>query len=468
MNSNQKNLLIVEDDKHVMKMMKLLLSKEGYIVDTSPDGYEALKMFSNKRYDLVISDVKMPKMDGIQLLRRLLSITRDVPIIIVTAFGTVNDAVEAIKLGASNYITKPVSTEELKLSVKKIFEKQKLVTEVKTLRKELRKNYRLGDIIGKNHRMQELYDLILTISSTNANVIITGETGTGKELVARAIHYSGPRKRKHFVPIVGSALTESILESELFGYEKGAFTGAINRRIGKFEFANGGTLFFDEIGDIPLSTQVKLLRIIQDKKFERVGGNETVNVDVRVIAATHKDLKRMVEEGAFREDLLYRLNVIPIDLPPLRERKEDIPLLVEHFLEKYSIENNKDIKCISQDVLNQFIAYDWPGNVRELQNIIERGVVMAKKDEITTIDLQGNPREISINNIPPVDGGNNKARYAGLKEFINLCEKEYIKTILEKHNGRIETSAGCLGVEVKTLYRKMKKYNMRKGDFRRK
>jgi len=463
MNRNRK-ILIVEDDRQVTKMMKLLLSKEGYDIDTSTNGHDALEMFNNERPDLVITDVKMPMMNGLDLARRLLAISKDVPIIIVTAFGTVKDAVEAIKLGASNYITKPISTQELKLTVKKVFEKQELVTELYTLRKELKKNYRLGDIIGKHHHMQELYDLILTISSTNSNVLITGETGTGKELVARSIHFSGPRQKNHFVPI--AALPESILESELFGYEKGAFTGAIKCKIGKFEFANGGTIFFDEIGDIPLTTQVKLLRIIQERKFERLGGNETISIDVRIIAATHKDLEKMIEEGKFREDLYYRLNVIPIKIPFLRERKEDIPLLIEHFVRKYSMANDKKIKTLSQDVLNSIISYDWPGNVRELQNIIERLVVMARNDEITTADLIKTPLVTPNSNINTVVNDSNEMLDIDLKEFTDNCEKEYIKTILTKNKGRIETSADCLKVGTKTLYRKMKKYNIKKDDFR--
>ena len=466
MNVNRK-ILIVEDDKQVSKMMKLLLSKEGYAIDTSTNGYDALEMFNNSKPDLVITDVKMPMMNGIELSKRLLAISKDVPIIIVTAFGTVKDAVEAIKLGASNYITKPISTQELILTIKKVFEKQKLVAELNTLRKELKKNYGLGDIIGKHHHMQELYDLILAIAPSNSNVLITGETGTGKELVARSIHYSGPRLKKHFVPIAGTSLPESILESELFGYEKGAFTGAIKCKIGKFEFANGGTIFFDEIGDVPLTTQVKLLRIIQEREFERVGGNETISVDVRIIAATHKDLEKMIEEGKFREDLYYRLNVIPINIPSLRERKEDIPLLVEHFVEKYSVANNKEIRGLSQDVLNALISYDWPGNVRELQNIIERVVVMTRNDEITVADLTKTPIEMS-NGIINTNGNNSiKMLDIDLQEFINNCEKEYIKTILEKNKGRIETSAECLRIGTKTLYRKMKKYNIKKDDFRK-
>ncbi|HHT9132825.1 MAG TPA: sigma-54-dependent transcriptional regulator, partial [Candidatus Tripitaka californicus] len=326
MEATRKKILIVEDDEYVLGSVHMLLSKDGYAVSTATNGELALNTCQKEQFDLAIIDLKMPGMDGIQVLKGLKKFSPDTMVIMMTAFGSIQNAVEAMRSGASDYITKPISAEEIKLAVQKVLEKQKLIREIKALRQELEQRYSLNRIIGKSPKMQEVYDLILTVSQADATVLITGETGTGKELVARTIHMHSNRKGKPFVAVNCSAMPESLLESELFGYEKGAFTGATSRRVGKFEFANNGTIFFDETSNMSPSIQSKLLRVLQERELERVGGNEVIKVDVRVIAATNKDLKKELAEGRFREDLFYRLNVFPITLPPLRERTEDTPL----------------------------------------------------------------------------------------------------------------------------------------------
>jgi DNA-binding NtrC family response regulator len=465
--SLRKKILIVEDDEYVLGSISLLLSKDGYEVSTANGGEPALLSAQKEQFDLAIVDLKMPKMDGMEVLKRLKALSPETMVVIMTAFGSIKNAVEAMKLGASDYITKPISAEEIRLTVQKVLEKQKLIREIKALRQELEGRYSLDRIIGKNPKMQELYDSILTVSGTDATVLITGETGTGKELVARSIHIHSARKDKPFVAVNCSALPESLLESELFGYETGAFTGATKRRIGKFEFANGGTIFFDETANISLSIQAKFLRVLQEREFERIGGNESIKVDVKIIAATNKDLKKEMEEGRFREDLYYRLNVFPIFLPPLRERKEDIPLLATFFLKKYSKAMKKEIKEISQEVLNTMMNYHWPGNVRELENLIERAVIMARGDTITYIDLpraklEGPPlKEVRI------DLGDSKIIELTLEEFLSSCEKTYIEKLLEKNRGKIELSAKEAEIDIKTFYRKMKKYLLTKETFKK-
>lgn len=473
MGISKKKILIVEDNEYVLESIKLLLSKEGYDVATASDGLAAIELFKNGQYDLVIADIKMPQMDGMELLQRLKSESPDISVIIMTAFGSIKNAVEAMKMGASDYITKPISSEEIKLVIQKVFEKQDLVTEVKTLREELEGRYKLDNIIGKNQKMQEIYDLILNVSLTDATVLIMGETGTGKELVAKSMHFNSGRKNKPFVPINCSALPETLLESELFGHEQGAFTGAVKQRLGKFELANGGTIFFDEIGDLPPSIQTKLLRVLQEKEFERVGGNQTIKVDVRILAATNKDLSIAIKQGTFREDLYYRINVIPIILPPLRERREDIPLLAAHFLEKCCATLKKDITAISQETMNAMISYSWPGNVRELENCIERAVIMTKDNIITDVNLSKEETSLPVQTgtIAPSDGStvyfdDNRITTLLYEDFISYCEKQYITKTLEKHKGRVGLSAKNAMMDTKTFYRKMKKHAINKKDFK--
>lgn len=382
----------------------------------------------------------------------------------MTAYGSIETAVDAMKKGASDYITKPFPPEELVLIVRNVLEKQSLVDEVRILRKEVEGRYSFGNIIGKSPGMQEVYNLISDVADTDATVLIRGETGTGKELVAKSIHFNSRRKDKIFVSLNCGALPETLLESELFGYEKGAFTGATRQKMGKFEYADGGTIFLDEVGDLSPATQVKLLRVLQERVIERVGGNGQIEVDVRIIAATNKDLEKEVGEGRFREDLYYRLNVVPIKLPPLRKRKEDIPLLAKHFLAKYARMLNKDITIISQEVLNEMMAYDWPGNVRQLENLIERAIIMARGNTITHIDLSDDLRRKKVESPGPlaVHLPFKEAKERVIKEY----ERDYFMNLLIRCRGSITQSARVSQLDMKTLRRKMKEYGLKKKDFK--
>lgn len=461
---NKKKILVVEDDEYVLGSIKSVLEDDGYKVSTASNGLEALNFYRKVQYDLVISDLKMPQMDGFELLKQLKLEYPEVFLIMMTAYGSIRTAVQAMKIGAYDYLTKPVSAEELRLVLQRVFEKQNLIIENSALRKKLEERFSFNNIIGKSHRIQQVYDLIMQVADTDATVLITGETGTGKELIAHAIHYNSNRKDSPFVVINCSALPESLLETELFGHEEGAFTGAIKRRTGKFEFANKGTVFFDEMSNLPLSMQTKLLRLLQEKSFERIGGNQTIKVDVRVIAATNKDLNKLSEEGGFRKDLYYRLNVIPIQVPTLRERQEDIPLLLTHFIEKYNKAFKKDIKSISQDALSIMMSYNWPGNVRELENLVERAVIMVKGHIINEVDILIPTQKQRMEGLEEMFDG--RITNNSLEEFLSHCEKTYITKLLKQHKGKIYSSAKISGVDTKTLYRKMKKYNINKNIFK--
>ena len=461
---NKKKILVVEDDEYVLGSIKSVLDDEGYRVSTASNGLEALSFYRKEPFDLVISDLKMPQMDGFELLKQLKLEYPEIFLIMMTAYGSVRTAVEAMKIGAYDYLTKPVSAEEMRLVVQRVFEKQNLIIENMALRKELEERFSFHNIIGKSHKMQHIYDLILQVANTDATVLITGDTGTGKELIAHAIHHNSSRKDSPFVVINCSALPESLLETELFGHEEGAFTGATKQRTGKFEYANKGTVFFDEMGNLPLSMQTKLLRLLQEKSFERIGGNQTIKVDVRVIAATNRDLNKLSEEGSFREDLYYRLNVIPIKLPPLNERREDIPLLVTHFVEKYNKTFKKDIKSVSQNALNIMMSYHWPGNVRELENLVERAMIMAKSHIINEVDILIHNQKQRMEGLKEMFDG--RITDNSLEEFLAHCEKTYITKLLKQHKGRIYSSAKISGIDAKTLYRKMKKYNIDKNIFK--
>ena len=460
----KKKILLVEDDEYVLGSIKILLNKEGYEVNTALNGLEALGLYRKDSYDLVIADLKMPQMDGIELLKQLKLEFPDVSLIMMTAYGSIRTAVDAMKMGAYDYVAKPVSAEEIRLVIQRAFERQNLITEIRTLRKELEERFGLDNIIGKSNAMQRVYDLILQVANTDATVLITGETGTGKELVAHSIHHNSKRKNCPFVVINCSALPETLLESELFGHEEGAFTGATKQRIGKFEYADTGTVFFDEMGNLPFSMQTKLLRLLQEKSFERIGGNQTIKVDVRVLAATNKDLNKLSEEGCFGKDLYYRLNVIPIQLPSLKERREDIPLLVTHFIEKYNKVFKKEIKSISQNVLNMMMSYYWPGNVRELENLVERTIIMAKDHVISEIELPMPNQKQARERFEDIDNG--QITDSSLEDFLAHYENIYITRLLKRCKGRIDSSATISGIDVKTLYRKMKKYNINKDIFK--
>ena len=379
-------ILIVDDEKNYLLVLSALLGGEGYEVMTAPSGARALALVEEDEPDLVITDMRMPRMSGVQLIQELKERLPDLPVIVMTAFGTVENAVEAMKAGAIDYITKPFENQELLMTVERALKMRRLMTQNRLLREELGKGRGFEEIVGDSKAMREVFELVDKVAATRATVLLTGESGTGKELIARAIHNRSPRANEPFVAVNCMALTETLLESELFGHEKGSFTGATGRRKGRFELAHKGTLFLDEVGEIAPSLQVKLLRVLQERTFERVGGNQPISVDVRIVAATNRDLGVAVAEGVFREDLFYRLNVVRIDLPPLRERLEDLPALVAHFVAKYASEMGRQAPKVTPEAMRRMYAHTWPGNVRELENALERAVILAG-EEIRPSDL---------------------------------------------------------------------------------
>ncbi len=439
-------ILVVDDEKNYLVVLEALLSEEGYEVLTTLNPSEALEIINHVDLDLVITDMKMPEMDGIVLLEKIKQIDSNLPVMMMTAYGTIEKAVKAMKKGAFDYITKPFENEELKLSIRKATNMYHLLKENKRLAQALYSQYQFGNIIGKNKEMRAIFELIRKVASTKATVLITGESGTGKELVAKAIHYNSPRKNRPFVSVNCGALAETLLESELFGHERGSFTGAIGMRKGRFELAHGGTLFLDEVSEMSPALQVKLLRVSQEKEFERVGGTKTIKVDVRIIAASNQDLKESIKKGIFREDLYYRLNVVHIHLPPLRERTEDIPLLVAHFLGKYTKEMEKrDIK-VSERAFHRIYEYPWPGNVRELENAIERAVVLCEQGTIEAYHLPETLKDLS----PGIK----------LPEALEKIEMQLIKQALVRTNYVQARAARLLGITKSLLQYKMKKYNL--------
>jgi DNA-binding NtrC family response regulator len=440
------NILIVDDEEIVRDSLSSWLREDGCTVEAVESGIKALEILPSREWNLILVDLKMPGMDGLQLMEEIKRSKPDIPIIIITAYATVETAVKAMKNGAYDYLVKPFNPEDLSMTIQKILEHERLVKENIYLRKELKKQYVLHDMVSKNHKMIEIFELIKTISKSNSTVLIQGESGTGKELVARSIHAESTRKDAPFVSVSCAALTETLLESELFGHEKGAFTGADSLKKGKIEIARDGTLFLDEIGDISLKLQMDLLRVLEQREFRRVGGTELIKVNARVIAATNKDLKKAIQEGKFREDLYYRLNVISIYIPPLRERKEDIPLLVDNFIEKFNIEMKKSIEGVNETAMKLLLNYNWPGNARELRNVIERAMVVAKGKVITEADI-----------ILPVS--TEKISY-GNKSLEDI-EKEHIRYVLEENKWNIMKSAQILGIDRVTLYKKIKKYGLK-------
>ncbi|MDQ7065605.1 MAG: sigma-54 dependent transcriptional regulator [candidate division KSB1 bacterium] len=447
------SILVVDDDKNICKMIEINLRKtKEYEVRTALNGESCLKAIRDEIPDLVLLDIQMPGIDGIETLKRIREEDPRIPVIMMSAHGTIEKAVQSMKLGAYDFITKPFPGDRLLVTVKNALMTSSLKREVDELRTELKKKYHFDNIIGQSGRMQEVFRAMEKIIDSNVTVLIQGESGTGKELIARAIHYQSKRANKPFVAVNCSALPESLLESELFGHERGAFTGATGKRIGKFEVANGGTIFLDEIGLMTQVTQAKLLRVLQEREFERVGGNELVKVDVRVISATNVDLEEAVKNGSFREDLYYRISVFPIKLPPLRERKEDIPLLAAHFLDKFSKQENKNIDGIAPDAMELLMNYSWPGNVRELENAIERAVLLASTDEITPKDLPQNVRAIAERKV--------YEKESTLSSWIEKLEEEALRQALLECEGNISKTAKKLGIGRATIYRKAKKYGL--------
>jgi DNA-binding NtrC family response regulator len=443
-------ILVVDDEDVMCESMGAWLREDGYHVDTAPDGKKAVELAKCMDYAICFVDLKMPGgMDGIETMMEIHRIRQEASIIIITAYATVDTAIQAMKEGAQEYIVKPCNPQEISMLVSRILKLKKLQTENAILRKKLNRQYRQSDIITKNPRMGEILALTQDIASLRSTVLIRGESGTGKELVARAVHFSGNRADKPFIVVSCAALTETLLESELFGYEKGAFTGANAQAKGKFELADGGTIFLDEIGDISPKLQADLLRVLQERRFYRVGGNQEVEVDVRIIAATNRNLADEVQQGRFREDLYYRLNVIEIRLPALRERREDIPLLAEHFVQHISSALGRDVSGITAAALKVLIAYDWPGNVRELENVIERAIVTCHNGTLDEQDfswLQQNSGPQQNWEVPDVPLGE--------------LERRAIVAALERKHGNVKEASTALGIDRSTLYDKLKRYEI--------
>jgi DNA-binding NtrC family response regulator len=439
-------VLVADDEAIIRESLQDWLGDAGHQVLTAEDGSRALEIIEKERPSIAIVDLVMPGMDGIELLKRAKEISPSIEVIVVTAYASIPTAIAAMKEGAYDYVEKPFSPERVELLIKKLAEHQRLVEENISLHEKLDQRYRFEDIITKSPKMQQVIELTKVVAKSNATVLITGESGTGKELVARAIHSQSYRKDKPFVPVSCAALPESLLESELFGHEKGAFTGAHALRKGKIEFANRGTLFLDEIGEMSTNIQVHLLRVLEEREFTRVGGNELIKVDVRVVSATNRDMNEAVASGQFREDLYYRLNVVTIDLPPLRERKEDIPLLANHFLKKFTAENQKEVSGFSPEVTDFLLKYQWPGNVRELENTIERAVILTKNSEIQLNDL--------LQKNSPLVGPASSGRT--LKEV----ERNHIINILNETGGNYGKAARILGISRATIYNKAKAYGL--------
>lgn len=444
-------ILIVDDELIVRESLGNWLKEEGYNVDTCDNGHEALEKLKQRSCDLLVADFKMPGMDGIQLLEKSKEIDPELQVLIMTAYASIDTAVQAMKKGAFDYIVKPFDPENVSQIIRRALKYKVLEKENILLRKELEKKYGIDEIIGKSKKMNTIFDLIRTVAESDTVVMIRGESGTGKELIARAIHANSKRKYGPLIALSCGALPETLLESELFGYEKGAFTDAKFSRKGRLEMACGGTLFLDEIGDISPKTQIDLLRVLQERVIYHIGGSEPIKIDARIVSATNRDLEKAVRDGDFREDLYYRLNVVAINVPPLRERKEDIPLLTNHFFKKYSLQNSKQLAGVAGEAMELLIAYHWPGNVRELENVIERAVVVCKSDEITTTDLP----ETVLNRI-----GHTETQPP--PQSLEEMEMQHVRKILDENDWNVSKSAKLLGIDRVTLYNKIKKYNLEK------
>lgn len=443
-------LLVADDEKNLRWALEKALKKSGYLVITAENGQEAWEKIVGESVDLVILDQKMPIMDGLKTLGKIKSNYPKLPVIMLTAFGSLENAVEAIKLGAFDYLAKPFDLKELKLKIAKALEINSLYEQIEYLQETVSQRFNGYQLIGESSAMKKVLDFIKKVANTNASVLIEGETGTGKELVARSIHVESSRAKKNFIAINCAALPENLLESELFGYEKGAFTGALNTKLGRFELGNGGTVFLDEVGEIPLSMQVKLLRFLQEKEFERLGGTQTLKVDVRIITATNRNLKEMVSRGEFREDLYYRLNVLPLYLPPLRERKEDIMILAEHFLAKFS-EENRLKKFFSAEALAALRNYPWPGNIRELENVVERAVIISQGDVI-------GPESLGLET--PYKRKENLFLLPDEGVCLEDLEKELFRQALEKAGGNQTKAAVLLGISRSTFLYRLQKHKI--------
>jgi len=453
-----KTILIVEDKESMLRMLSEALETEGYSVITARDGEEGIEKLKQKKIDMVITDLKLPGKNGLEVLRESKSLNPLSPVIVMTAYGSIETAVRAMKMGAYDFLTKPVDIDHLLLLIDRAFENQRMVTENILLKEVLTDRVKIPHIIGKSQKMIELAETIKKVASTKTTVLLLGESGTGKELFARAIHDLSPRKDYPFVPINCAAIPRDLLESELFGFEKGAFTGAHERKIGKLELAHHGTVFLDEIGEMEISLQAKLLRVLQEGEIQRIGGTSPVKVDIRIIAASNKDLERAVNEGKFREDLYFRINVFPVVIPPLKERQEDIPALVEHFIAKFSAEMNIPPKKVSAGAMDRLMNYHWKGNVRELENVIERAMIISDSDTIEEEDLRLG--RISSESLYTDDHALEGSLEDVARRAMRIAETKKIKKVLEESGGNKTKAAEILGVSYKTLLTKIKEYGI--------
>ena len=448
------NILIIDDEKNIREGLGAALEMDGYTIFLAADGKQGLEILERGDIDLVITDLKMPEVSGEEILAKVTGETPGIPVIVLTGHGTIDSAVDAMRKGAYDFLTKPVNLDRLSLLVKRALERREISLQNSVYRKEIEGKTTFENMIGKSHEIQKVFDLVKKVAPSKASVLITGESGVGKEMIANALHNLSPRKDKPFIKVHCAALSDSLLESELFGHEKGAFTGAIAMKRGRFELAHEGTIFLDEIGEISQNVQVKLLRVIQERKFERVGGEETLDVDVRIIAATNRNLEEEIKKGNFREDLYYRLNVVNINVPPLRERKDDIPIMVNNFIRKFSKENNKNITSVDTKAKNALYSYDWPGNIRELRNCIEGAVVIAEGSTLRLEDLPPAVRKSQENSSISIPAGTD----------MDTAEKIIIRETLLFCHGNKSKTAQVLGIGRKTLHRKLMEMNLVSGD----
>ena len=457
-------ILVVDDEESIREFLDIMLRKEGYDVTCVEDGQKAIDILKKKSFDLVISDLQMPNVTGIELLKHCRENYSEMLFMMITAFGTAESAVEAMKMGAYDYITKPFKIDEVRINIANALRSRNLEVENRVLRKELQKEYSFQNLVGNSEAMHKIFELIRKVSDSPTNVLVTGESGTGKEIVAKAIHYNSPLKDRPFVSVNCGAIPENLVESELFGHKKGSFTGAVTDKDGLFEVADGGTLFLDEIGELPLSSQVRILRAIQEKTVRRVGGTEDVKVEVRIIAATNRDLEQMVQQGTFRQDLYYRLNVINIRTPALRERRDDIPLLAEHFLQKYSDRFGKAITKISKEAMDLLKKYDFPGNVRELENIIERTVALESGATVLPeslpqfVNTPTGRKMVSSDGIEITDEG------IDLQKVLDQLEKELLVKAIHQANGVKKRAAKLLGITFRSMRYRVEKFSLGKVD----
>ncbi len=455
MKSRKAKILVVDDEPSQRKMLQANLSLEGYEVYEADDGKTAISRVSEEFFDLILMDNRMSQLDGIEALKQIKKISPGIPVIIITAYASVETAIEALQSGAHDYLTKPLDIDELKIKVQQTLEFWRLKEENILQKRRIENLFDASRIIGRSQKMRQVLETVAMVAPTEASVLILGESGTGKELIANALHQGSSRCDRRFIKINCAALPETLLESELFGHERGAFTGAVGRKPGRFELADGGTIFLDEIGEMTFSTQAKLLRVLQEREIEPLGSTRTVKVDIRVISASNRDLKDEVKKGNFREDLFYRLNVVPIHLPPLRERKEDIPLLIDHFLHIYNEKNNRSLKGFHPRALDAMMRYSWPGNIRELENVVERAVILTMDEYVSFSEL---PESISGETATTIQAPSKSGIVPGMT--IRELEKELILVTLEHNDGNRTRTAGFLGITRRTLQNKLKEYGI--------